>query len=150
MSLFFQHWRQQAFPGKEAAALSERTNRLVHDLSLRLQQAGTATDNALRAVWSGCGALGPRISGDNRIEGEVKDILEHLHFDVDNAKGFAHLAFLSHHKKDGGDAARILRDTALRIYSESLNLNEESRRWIETQAKETSDSLRQVSLRPRL
>ena len=45
---------------------------------------------------------------------QVKDILQHLSYDsLGGQDGRPHLAFLSHHKADAGDAARIFVDTAL-------------------------------------
>ena len=59
-------------------------------------------------------------AADNKIEGEMMDILEHLQFDVSSNDAeyelhHNHLAFLSHHKAHAGEAARIFRDTALRL-----------------------------------
>ena len=57
-------------------------------------------------------------AADNKIEGELMDILEHLQFDVSSNESeyeLHHLAFLSHHKAHAGEAARIFRDTALRL-----------------------------------
>ena len=54
-------------------------------------------------------------AGDHKLEGETKDILEHLKYDLLGTDGVSHLAFLSHHKGDAGDAARVFVDTARRI-----------------------------------
>mmetsp|Transcript_5410 Transcript_5410/g.16090 ORF Transcript_5410/g.16090 Transcript_5410/m.16090 type:complete len:445 (+) Transcript_5410:516-1850(+) len=55
-------------------------------------------------------------AADHKLEGEVKDILQHLSYDsLGGQDGRPHLAFLSHHKADAGDAARIFVDTARRL-----------------------------------
>eukprot|EP00316_Scyphosphaera_apsteinii_P011547 CAMPEP_0119319740 /NCGR_PEP_ID=MMETSP1333-20130426/50209_1 /TAXON_ID=418940 /ORGANISM="Scyphosphaera apsteinii, Strain RCC1455" /LENGTH=697 /DNA_ID=CAMNT_0007326225 /DNA_START=167 /DNA_END=2260 /DNA_ORIENTATION=+ len=51
-------------------------------------------------------------AADHKLEGEVRDILIHLNFEMQDCE---HLAFISHHKADAGDAARIFCDTARRI-----------------------------------
>lgn len=65
-------------------------------------------------------------AGDNKLEGEVKDILSTFETSGPAAAGgaakvdggqLAHLAFLSHHKADAGDACRIFADTARRLLS---------------------------------
>ena len=66
-------------------------------------------------------------AGDNKLEGEVADVLDHCHSlnFVDPLVGESplyrsqkHFGFLSHHKADAGDAARIFVDTARRIAKE--------------------------------
>jgi hypothetical protein len=67
-------------------------------------------------------------AADFKLEGEIKDIMQHLVTDLDlptnpmvTGQGdgvtvpAAHLAFLSHHKSDAGDAARIFADTSRRL-----------------------------------
>ena len=56
-------------------------------------------------------------AADGKLEGEVRDILQCLRYDDDEG-GHKHLGFISHHKSDAGDAARIFRDTACRLLLE--------------------------------
>ena len=54
-------------------------------------------------------------AADNKLEGEVKDLLDTFSYEKLGAGSKRHIAFLSHHKKDTGDAARIFVDTARRL-----------------------------------
>mmetsp|Transcript_27827 Transcript_27827/g.79934 ORF Transcript_27827/g.79934 Transcript_27827/m.79934 type:complete len:685 (-) Transcript_27827:36-2090(-) len=58
-------------------------------------------------------------AGDNKLEGEVMDILLHLVGNT-NDRQIKHLAFLSHHKEDAGDGARIFLDTARRLLTNGV------------------------------
>ena len=59
-------------------------------------------------------------AADNKLEGEILDIMQHLDISGDVTDGLHHLAFLSHHKADAGDAARIFVDTAKRLLETSV------------------------------
>ncbi|KAL1514907.1 hypothetical protein AB1Y20_003987 [Prymnesium parvum] len=52
-----------------------------------------------------------------KLEGEVLDIMNH--FEFSNLGSVKHLAFLSHHKADAGDAARIFFDNIKRLLETS-------------------------------
>jgi len=59
-------------------------------------------------------------AGDNKLQGEVMDVLQHL-VGHTNGRRIKHLAFLSHHKEDAGDGARIFLDTARRLLTNSTS-----------------------------
>eukprot|EP00421_Protoceratium_reticulatum_P008706 CAMPEP_0168363088 /NCGR_PEP_ID=MMETSP0228-20121227/3513_1 /TAXON_ID=133427 /ORGANISM="Protoceratium reticulatum, Strain CCCM 535 (=CCMP 1889)" /LENGTH=318 /DNA_ID=CAMNT_0008375809 /DNA_START=24 /DNA_END=976 /DNA_ORIENTATION=- len=51
-------------------------------------------------------------AAEHKILGEVMDVMEH--FEYKDEPGYDYLGFLSHHKADGGEAARVFVDTAHR------------------------------------
>jgi Amt family ammonium transporter len=57
-------------------------------------------------------------AGDNKLRGEVEDILDH--FDYSQSET-SFLSFCSHHKKDGGEVARVFVDQVRRALSENSN-----------------------------
>jgi len=66
-------------------------------------------------------------AADNKLEGEVKDILAHVKpSSAHMAHTDHHLMFLSHHKVDAGDAARILGDTAARLLTATAAADDEA------------------------
>jgi len=89
-------------------------------ISSLLNDAGYSAEQLLEALRRLddiiCRPLSPQ-GGDFRLEGEVKDILRHLTFDQ-RAVEMEHLVFISHFKANGGEAARILADTAKRLMIE--------------------------------
>ena len=62
-------------------------------------------------------------AADGKLEGEVRDIIKCLTFENESTDGapMQHLGFISHHKMDAGDAARIFRDTSCRILTSNLD-----------------------------
>eukprot|EP00440_Ansanella_granifera_P027925 gb/GFBE01030341.1/.p1 GENE.gb/GFBE01030341.1/~~gb/GFBE01030341.1/.p1 ORF type:complete len:727 (+),score=116.74 gb/GFBE01030341.1/:1-2181(+) len=51
-------------------------------------------------------------AADNKLNGEVEDILEHMEYA--KIQNYQYFAFTSHHKKDGGEAARVFVDAIRR------------------------------------
>jgi hypothetical protein len=61
-------------------------------------------------------------AGDNKLRGEIEDILDHFDFSESvtaDGSSTSFLSFCSHHKKDGGEAARVFVDQVRRSLAEN-------------------------------
>ena len=62
--------------------------------------------------------------GDLVIDGQVAQILSRLDWNMETLSKFEYVAFLSHHKADAGDAARIFVDTARRLIDKRRSVSD--------------------------
>jgi len=105
--------------GAAASSYMLQKNQRLRAAYLTLQSYGATVDDVITTL-SGLKDIiflpfTPQ-GGDAVIEGQVKQILSRLKWDRCNEFDF--VAFLSHHKTDAGDAARIFVDTARRVIAE--------------------------------
>ena len=105
--------------GLRAYTLNSASQRHMRDVVAQLRAHGHSPEELIEALAALrhviFRSLTPQ-AADHKLEGECLDFLSLL--DVRSAvtdERCKHLAFLSHHKSDAGDAARILRDTARRL-----------------------------------